>query len=140
MSRPRIVIIGASSAIAEHCARLWARAAVELVLVGRDLVRVARVAADLRVRSPQSTVTAIESSFSDPSVIAKLAENSLLGQVLAAGLRSGIVWINCWMVRDLRTPFGGYKKSGIGREGGVWSFDFYADVKNTVYAPNGWKE
>ena len=74
MSRPRIVIIGASSAIAEHCARLWARAAVELVLVGRDLVRVARVAADLRVRSPQSNVTAIESSFSDPAIIAKLAE------------------------------------------------------------------
>lgn len=73
MSRPRIVIIGASSAIAEHCARLWARAAVELVLVGRDLVRVARVAADLRVRSPHSTITALEASFSDPETIAKLA-------------------------------------------------------------------
>ena len=44
------------------------------------------------------------------------------------------------IVRDLRVPFGGSKKSGIGREGGVWSFDFYADVKNTVFAPNGWKE
>ena len=73
MSRPRIVIIGASSAIAEHCARLWARAAVDLVLVGRDLVRVARVAADLRVRSPHSNVTALEASFSDPATIAKLA-------------------------------------------------------------------
>lgn len=73
MSKPRIVIIGASSAIAEQCARQWARAAVELVLVGRDLVRVARVAADLRVRSPHSTITALETSFSDPSAIARLA-------------------------------------------------------------------
>ncbi len=73
MSKPRIVIIGASSGIAEHCARLWARAAVELVLVGRDLVRVSRVAADLRVRSPQSTITALEASFTDPDAIARLA-------------------------------------------------------------------
>ena len=73
MSKPRIVIIGASSAIAEHCARLWARAAVELILVGRDLVRVSRVAADLRVRSPHSTVTALEASFNDPEAIARLA-------------------------------------------------------------------
>lgn len=74
MSRPRIVIIGASSAIAEHCARLWARAAVELILVGRDLVRVSRVAADLRVRSPHSTITALEASFTDPEAIARLAK------------------------------------------------------------------
>lgn len=73
MSRPRIVIIGASSAIAEQCARLWVRAAVELILVGRDLVRVSRVAADLRVRSPQSTITALEASFTDPAAIARLA-------------------------------------------------------------------
>jgi len=73
LSKPRIVIIGASSAIAEHCARLWVRAAVELILVGRDLVRVSRVAADLRVRSPHSTVTALEASFNDPGAIARLA-------------------------------------------------------------------
>ncbi len=73
MSKPRIVIIGASSAIAEHCARLWVRAAVELILVGRDLVRVSRVAADLRVRSPHSTIIAQEVSFSDPEAIARLA-------------------------------------------------------------------
>ena len=40
---------------------------------------------------------------------------------------------------DLRMPFGGVKQSGIGREGGTWSFDFYADVKNTVFAPEGWR-
>ena len=55
-------------------------------------------------------------------------------------LIAGTIWVNCFFVRDLGAPFGGSKKSGIGREGGVWSFDFYADVKNTVYAPNGWKE
>ena len=54
-------------------------------------------------------------------------------------LVAGTIWVNCFFVRDLSAPFGGSKKSGIGREGGVWSFDFYADVKNTVYAPNGWK-
>lgn len=55
-------------------------------------------------------------------------------------LVAGTIWVNCFFVRDLAAPFGGSKRSGIGREGGIWSFDFYADVKNTVYAPNGWKE
>jgi aminomuconate-semialdehyde/2-hydroxymuconate-6-semialdehyde dehydrogenase len=55
-------------------------------------------------------------------------------------LVAGTIWVNCFFVRDLRAPFGGSRKSGVGREGGTWSFDFYADVKNTVVAPNGWKE
>ena len=55
-------------------------------------------------------------------------------------LVAGTIWVNCFFVRDLRAPFGGSKKSGVGREGGNWSFDFYADVKNTVVSPNGWKE
>ncbi len=59
---------------------------------------------------------------------------------LTKNLVAGTIWVNCFFVRDLGAPFGGSKKSGIGREGGVWSFDFYADVKNTVYAPTGWKE
>ena len=50
-------------------------------------------------------------------------------------LVAGTVWVNCFFVRDLNAPFGGSRNSGIGREGGVWSFDFYADVKNTVVAP-----
>jgi aminomuconate-semialdehyde/2-hydroxymuconate-6-semialdehyde dehydrogenase len=57
---------------------------------------------------------------------------------VSARLRAGTVWVNCFFVRDLRAPFGGAGRSGIGREGGTWSFDFYADVKNTVYAPQGW--
>jgi aminomuconate-semialdehyde/2-hydroxymuconate-6-semialdehyde dehydrogenase len=57
---------------------------------------------------------------------------------VAAQLVAGTVWVNCFFVRDLRAPFGGARQSGIGREGGTWSFDFYGDVKNTVYAPEGW--
>lgn len=43
---------------------------------------------------------------------------------------TGIVWVNTWYVRDLRTPFGGTKLSGLGREGGRWSLDFYSEVSN----------
>ena len=51
-------------------------------------------------------------------------------------LVAGTVWVNCFFVRDLEAPFGGSRNSGIGREGGRWSFDFYADVKNVVTAPS----
>ena len=43
---------------------------------------------------------------------------------------AGTVWVNCFFVRDLAAPFGGARNSGIGREGGRWSFDFFTDVKN----------
>lgn len=45
-------------------------------------------------------------------------------------LNAGIVWVNCWMVRDLRTPFGGMKQSGVGREGGVEALRFFTEAKN----------
>ena len=48
---------------------------------------------------------------------------------LGAALVAGTVWVNCFYVRDLETPFGGARESGIGREGGHHSFDFYCDVK-----------
>jgi aminomuconate-semialdehyde/2-hydroxymuconate-6-semialdehyde dehydrogenase len=57
---------------------------------------------------------------------------------VSAQITAGTVWVNCFFVRDLRAPFGGAGLSGIGREGGTWSFDFYCDVKNTVYAGTGW--
>ena len=57
---------------------------------------------------------------------------------VSAQLNAGTVWVNCFFVRDLGAPFGGNGTSGIGREGGPWSFDFYCDVKNTVFAPAGW--
>jgi len=59
-------------------------------------------------------------------------------QRVAAQVRAGTVWVNCFFVRDLAAPFGGSGRSGIGREGGPWSFDFYCDVKNSVFAPKGW--
>ncbi len=49
---------------------------------------------------------------------------------MAAALVAGTVWVNCFFVRELASPFGGARKSGIGREGGSWSFEFYCDVKN----------
>ena len=49
---------------------------------------------------------------------------------LARQVVAGTVWVNCFFVRDLAAPFGGSRNSGIGREGGNWSFDFYCDVKN----------
>jgi aminomuconate-semialdehyde/2-hydroxymuconate-6-semialdehyde dehydrogenase len=57
-------------------------------------------------------------------------------QRVADRLVAGTVWVNCFFVRDLNAPFGGSRNSGIGREGGVWSFDFSADVKNIVTAPS----
>jgi aminomuconate-semialdehyde/2-hydroxymuconate-6-semialdehyde dehydrogenase len=48
----------------------------------------------------------------------------------AAALEFGIVWINCWLVRDLRTPFGGVKNSGVGREGGFEALRFFTEPKN----------
>jgi aminomuconate-semialdehyde/2-hydroxymuconate-6-semialdehyde dehydrogenase len=49
---------------------------------------------------------------------------------MAGVLEAGIVWVNSWFLRDLRTPFGGSKQSGIGREGGVHSLEFYTELKN----------
>lgn len=49
---------------------------------------------------------------------------------VAAAIDSGTVWINCWMLRDLRVPFGGMKESGVGREGGFESLNFFTETKN----------
>ena len=48
----------------------------------------------------------------------------------AQRMKVGLSWVNSWFLRDLRTPFGGSKQSGIGREGGVHSLEFYTDMKN----------
>jgi aminomuconate-semialdehyde/2-hydroxymuconate-6-semialdehyde dehydrogenase len=52
----------------------------------------------------------------------------------AMQLEAGIIWINCWLLRDLRTPFGGVKNSGVGREGGWEAFRFYTEAKNVCVA------
>ncbi|HIF51328.1 MAG TPA: 2-hydroxymuconic semialdehyde dehydrogenase [Thiotrichaceae bacterium] len=57
-------------------------------------------------------------------------ENISRAHRVAAQIDSGIVWVNSWFLRDLRTPFGGMKGSGIGREGGVHSLEFYTELKN----------
>ena len=49
---------------------------------------------------------------------------------VAAKVHSGIIWINCWLLRDLRTPFGGFKNSGVGREGGWDALRFFTEPKN----------
>ncbi len=57
-------------------------------------------------------------------------ENLSRAHRVAEKLDSGIVWINCWLLRDLRTPFGGMKDSGIGREGGFEALKFFMEEKN----------
>jgi len=49
---------------------------------------------------------------------------------MGAALEVGICWVNSWFLRDLRTAFGGAKQSGIGREGGVHSLEFYTELRN----------
>lgn len=57
-------------------------------------------------------------------------ENLTRAHRVSASLESGIVWVNCWMLRDLRTPFGGVKDSGLGREGGFEALRFFTEEKN----------
>jgi aminomuconate-semialdehyde/2-hydroxymuconate-6-semialdehyde dehydrogenase len=55
---------------------------------------------------------------------------------MSENLQAGIVWINCWLVRDLRTPFGGVKKSGVGREGGFYALNFFTETTNVCLKIN----
>jgi decaprenylphospho-beta-D-erythro-pentofuranosid-2-ulose 2-reductase len=72
----KIVIIGATSAIAEHCARLWAaEKPAEIILVGRDHIKIELVAADLRVRTPNTRITSVETDFLDSNKIQSLADD-----------------------------------------------------------------
>lgn len=57
-------------------------------------------------------------------------ENASRAVRVAEQMEAGLVWINSWFLRDLRTAFGGAKQSGIGREGGVHSLEFYTEIKN----------
>jgi aminomuconate-semialdehyde/2-hydroxymuconate-6-semialdehyde dehydrogenase len=57
-------------------------------------------------------------------------ENLTRAHRVAAKLHTGIVWVNCWLLRDLRTPFGGVKNSGVGREGGFHALEFFTEPKN----------
>lgn len=57
-------------------------------------------------------------------------ENLKRAHRVSHAIRAGTIWVNDWFVRDLRVPFGGFKKSGIGREGGRYSIEFFSEVKN----------
>jgi aminomuconate-semialdehyde/2-hydroxymuconate-6-semialdehyde dehydrogenase len=57
-------------------------------------------------------------------------ENLKRAHRVSAQVKSGIIWVNCWLFRDLRTPFGGMKQSGVGREGGWDALKFFTDTKN----------
>ncbi|TAE89961.1 MAG: aldehyde dehydrogenase family protein, partial [Bacteroidetes bacterium] len=57
-------------------------------------------------------------------------ENLTRAHKLANQIKAGIVWVNCWLLRDLRTPFGGVKNSGVGREGGWEALKFFTEQKN----------
>ena len=57
-------------------------------------------------------------------------EDKVKAQRVAKEIDAGVIWVNCWLVRDLRTPFGGMKKSGLGREGGYDALRFFTEPKN----------
>ena len=57
-------------------------------------------------------------------------KDTKLGESIAKRLDTGMVWINCWLHRDLRVPFGGVKSSGVGREGGFYSLEFFTELQN----------
>jgi aminomuconate-semialdehyde/2-hydroxymuconate-6-semialdehyde dehydrogenase len=63
-------------------------------------------------------------------------ENLSRAHRVAERLQSGIVWVNCWLLRDLRTPFGGMKNSGVGREGGFEALRFFTEEKNVCIKIN----
>ena len=60
------------------------------------------------------------------------SRNEKRAMAIADRVVAGTLWVNCFFVRELAAPFGGSRDSGLGREGGSWSFDFYCDVKNVA--------
>lgn len=75
---------------------------------------------------------AVEMANSTPYGLAATVwtENLKRAHRVAGQIKCGIVWVNCWLLRDLRTPFGGMKQSGVGREGGWEALRFFTEAKN----------
>jgi len=85
--------------------------------------RTSRLSTRRKKRSPWRTT---RPTVSPPRLDHHLARGHRVGQAMEVG----ISWVNCWFLRDLRTPFGGAKLSGIGREGGLHSLNFYSEPTN----------
>ena len=62
--------------------------------------------------------------------LGKWTENEEKANRVSNQVEAGVIWVNCWLVRDLRTPFGGMKQSGMGREGGSEALRFFTEQKN----------
>jgi aminomuconate-semialdehyde/2-hydroxymuconate-6-semialdehyde dehydrogenase len=80
----------------------------------------------------ETTSEAIEYANATPYGLSATiwTENLTTAHRVAHEIQSGIIWINCWLLRDLRTPFGGMKNSGLGREGGFEALRFFTEEKN----------
>lgn len=104
-SKKRIVIIGATSAIAEHCARLWQKKQpIDMVLVGRNAERIERVAADLKVRSPQSQIQIMLLELLTPETINHtVAHIFKLGRVDIVLIALGALPEQIWCQNDLQS-------------------------------------
>lgn len=81
----------------------------------------------------------IEWANSTPYGLAAMiwTENLTRAHRIAEQVQSGVIWINCWLLRDLRTPFGGMKQSGVGREGGDEALHFFTEPKNVCIRLDG---
>ena len=79
---------------------------------------------------------AIALANNTPYGLASVVFSQNIGRInrATAEIQAGIVWVNCWRVRDLRTPFGGTKQSGVGREGGLEAIKFFTEPKNVCLA------
>jgi decaprenylphospho-beta-D-erythro-pentofuranosid-2-ulose 2-reductase len=130
--KKHIVIIGATSAIAEHCARLWAGgSAVALTLIGRESARTERVAADLRVRSAQSDVRVLTADFMDAGAIGASVER------LAAGGAIDVVLIAHGSLPDQAQCEGNLEASRAALEVNGLSPVLFAEAFAAVLARQG---
>lgn len=86
-AKTRIVIVGATSAMAEHCARLWAaNTPVEMTLIGRNAEKMERIATDLKVRSPGSDIAVVTADFADPAAIRSVVDTIAVRGVIDVAL------------------------------------------------------
>lgn len=85
---------------------------------------------DLLPRPPNSSTCAPSFAGLSPNVVRLRDPVLCRANRITRAWETGMVWVNTWLLRDLRVPFGGVKESGVGREGGRHSLDFYSQLKN----------